>query len=85
MIKQTYSKEKARQLLTFYFRLIAEQAGLKWTNDNYSEMNELIDCLIKAAREEVKEDIRAEIETYQRLRATLKVSRTVNKEKETEQ
>jgi len=51
MTNQLYHKEKARQLLTFYFRLIAEHAGLKWTNDNYSEINELVDCLIKATQD----------------------------------
>jgi len=50
MATQSYYKEKARQLLTFYFRLIAERAGIQWTQDNYSEINELVDCLIKAAQ-----------------------------------
>ena len=50
MATQSYYKEKSRQLLTFYFRLIAERAGIQWTQDNYSEIGELVDCLIKAAQ-----------------------------------
>ena len=44
-------REKSCEILVFYFRMIAEQAGICWTKDNYSEINELVDCLIKAAQE----------------------------------
>ncbi len=43
-------EERAKSLMKFYFRLIAERAGVRWNFDNDSEIDELVDHLIAAAQ-----------------------------------
>ncbi|WP_206457910.1 hypothetical protein [Anaerovorax sp. IOR16] len=43
-------KEEAKKILRYYFRLIAENAGVRWDSDNDAE----IDCAIDMLAESVK-------------------------------
>ncbi len=50
-------RDKAKELMRHYLRMIAEQSGIDWQWDNNSEVDEMVDCLIDAAafEERVKE------------------------------
>lgn len=50
------NREKAKSLLQHYFRHVWESAGLGWDGDNSSEIDELADCLIDAAKDEIKNE-----------------------------
>lgn len=55
-------REKAIRLLENYFSQALQRAGLRWDNDNRSEMEELADCLIGAAVQEVRAELKAKFE-----------------------
>jgi hypothetical protein len=46
------AREKAEDLLIFYFRRAWEEAGLRWDSDNSSEIRQIVDHLAAAAAEE---------------------------------
>jgi hypothetical protein len=48
-------REQAKQLMRHYFRLMAELAGARWDRDNVAEIDDLTDCLIDAAKDEIME------------------------------
>jgi hypothetical protein len=45
-------REKAEDLLIFYFRKAWEEAGLRWDSDNSSEIRQIVDHLVDAAAEQ---------------------------------
>ncbi len=45
-------QDSAKHLLVYYFRLIAEEAGIKWTIDNDAEVANIVDLIIDSAAEE---------------------------------
>jgi len=49
-----YKRNQAKHLLQHYMALLARKAGAQWDSDNLSEIDELVDCLIDAAKEEIK-------------------------------
>lgn len=51
----TGNRGRAKRLMRHYMELIAKEAGIRWDSDNRSEIDELVDCLIDAAKEEMKE------------------------------
>jgi hypothetical protein len=48
-------RNNARQVLAANFRLLFLQAGLPWDNDNEADMHAIVDLLIKAAVQEMRE------------------------------
>lgn len=50
-------RQVARRLAQHYFRLIAEKAGVKWDSDNVAEIGDLVDCLIDAAKDEIRAEL----------------------------
>jgi hypothetical protein len=48
-------KEKAKDLIAFYFKTTFEAAGLEWTNDNNADMSCLVDLLLEAVKYEMPE------------------------------
>ena len=42
----------AKHLLTYYFRLLADKAGVMWDSDNDSEVRQIVDALLNAAHED---------------------------------
>ena len=50
------SKAQAKHLLTHYFRLAAN-GGWRYDSDSTSEIEEIVDCLVRAAVEEIKAEI----------------------------
>lgn len=49
-------REQAKVILRGYFRQIAYIVGGGWSSDNDAEIDELVDCLIDAAKEEIKQE-----------------------------
>ena len=49
---QEIKKAKSVQLLSHYFKTVFKKAGLNWDSDNDSEMQELVDCIIEATKED---------------------------------
>lgn len=47
-------REQAKRLMQHYMKMFAEKAGVHWDGDNTSEIDELIDALIDAAKEEIE-------------------------------
>lgn len=46
-------RERAKQILTWYVRILMDKSGLRYDADNEGELDELVDCLIDAAKEEL--------------------------------
>ncbi len=46
-------RDRAVQLLTHYFELVATRAGIKWHSDNTVEVTEIVDAIIGAAVDEI--------------------------------
>lgn len=46
------NRQRAIDLLTFYIRMAYEHGGLRWDCDNYREIEDLVDALIAAAKED---------------------------------
>ena len=46
-------RQKAKRLAKHYFSLIALEAGVSWSGDNDVEIDELIDAIIDAAKDEI--------------------------------
>lgn len=55
MTKQA-NRTRAKRLLTHYLRMVAMAAGVLWSDDSETEIGDLVDCLIDAAREEAAPD-----------------------------
>lgn len=49
--KQDRAREDAQRVLTYYFRICAEKAGVRWTSDNDAEVRAVVDDIIQAARD----------------------------------
>lgn len=50
------NREQAKVLMKHYFGLLAEKAGLRVDSDNEAELDDLVDCLIDAAKEELEKE-----------------------------
>jgi hypothetical protein len=66
-------QQRAVQLAQFYFRRIAQPAGVPWDGDNDSEVDLMVGCIIDAAAGEMRAQfagVIAEIRVLDRLRPT---------------
>lgn len=45
-------REEAKRMITYYFRLIAKNAGVNWDSDNDAEIEAAVDLIIDASKEE---------------------------------
>ena len=50
------NRERAKTLLKHYFDLLARKVGLSVDSDVFAELDDLVDSLIDAAKEEVREE-----------------------------
>lgn len=48
------NRDKAKELMRTYLSMIAGAAELELTEGHLEEINELVDCLIDAAKEEIE-------------------------------
>lgn len=46
------NKKRAKDLLVHYFRVVFEAADIEWSCDNQTEIEEIIDAIIEATKEE---------------------------------
>lgn len=44
------ARDRAVELLTHYFELVARKAGVKWHRDNQIEVTDIVDAIIEAAQ-----------------------------------
>jgi hypothetical protein len=44
--------DRAKDILTHYFKLLFRQCGLKFDSDNQVELDQIVDEIIKASKEE---------------------------------
>lgn len=57
------NREHAKRLMKHYFRVLANAAGARyvdgkrWNSDYDAELDTLCDCLINAAKEELREEM----------------------------
>ncbi|MFA5873636.1 MAG: hypothetical protein WC832_06695 [Anaerolineales bacterium] len=51
--------EKAKSTLVWYFRMLAQKAGIHWSGENEYEVENVIDETLRAARMETDEKIKA--------------------------
>ena len=51
----TYNTDKAKELLQHYFRVVAEEAGVRWDSDNNSEVADIVDYIMRAVDAKIKE------------------------------
>jgi hypothetical protein len=67
------AQQRAVELAQFYFRRIAQQAGVPWDGDNDSEIDLMVGCIIDAAAGEMRaqlDGVLAGIRVLDRLRPT---------------
>ena len=50
---------RAKKKLKHYFSLVFKTAGLKWDGDNNQEVDDLVDDLIRAAINQIEDEINA--------------------------
>lgn len=50
-------RQKAKESLVWYFQLIAERAGVRWSEDNGTEVETIIDDILDAAVAEARAEI----------------------------
>ena len=50
------NKDRAKRLAVSYIRTLFRAAGLKFDGDNQSEIEELIDCIVDAAKDELHDE-----------------------------
>ena len=48
------NRGRAKHLLKYYLRMVARSSGVQWDSDNDAEVEEIVDCLIGAAVEEMQ-------------------------------
>lgn len=48
------NRDMAEKLLGHYFELIATNSGVNWNDVNKAEIKELVNCLIEAAKDELR-------------------------------
>ena len=48
------SRDGAKRTLVFYFKLMAEKAGIPWNNDNTAEVEGIVDDILDAAKYEAR-------------------------------
>ena len=53
----SYKRNDAKRLLTHYLRLVMEAAGERYDSDNEAEIESIVDCMIDAAKEELREEM----------------------------
>jgi hypothetical protein len=58
------ARERAEQLLVWYFQHAWEAAGLKWDGDNESEVRSIVDAILDAALAGAKIDASIEVEAH---------------------
>lgn len=49
--------DRAKDLLNHYMKLVWESSGLRWVSDNQAELDDLIDTIVKASREDSRQEI----------------------------
>ena len=49
------AQERAEDLLVFYIRHVWEAAGLRWQGDNEAEVRSVVDAVLAAAGQQVRE------------------------------
>jgi hypothetical protein len=49
-----YASDRAKDLLTHYFRLLFNASGLKWDSDNQVEIDQVVDEIIQAVKDSKK-------------------------------
>jgi hypothetical protein len=47
------NRERAKRLLKNYLRYGVKASGLKWDSDNDAEVEDIVDCLIDAVKDEL--------------------------------
>jgi hypothetical protein len=52
---QSAARGRAKEALWYYFKFIAEKAGVCLSMDSYSEITEIVDLIVDAAKEEMRE------------------------------
>lgn len=57
----------AKTLLKHYFRILFNQTNLIWRWDNGEEIDEIVDKIIDAAKEEIMAEVRSKLLTYKTL------------------
>jgi len=50
------NKRIAKQYLTHYFKLLFDSSGLRWDHDNQAEIEDIVDLIIKAVKEELEQE-----------------------------
>jgi hypothetical protein len=50
------ARNRAVKLMQHYFTLCAKQSGVRWDSDNLAEIESIVDDLIDAAVEKMKEE-----------------------------
>ncbi len=46
-------RDSAKRLLIHYFKMCAKESGFTWDYDNESEISEIVDLIIDAAKDEM--------------------------------
>ena len=80
------AQRRAVELAQFYFRLIAERAGVAWDADNDSEIDLMIGCIIDAATAGLQaqlEGVLAEVRVLDRLRPTCVICQDATADRQT--
>jgi len=47
------NRQQATKLLTYYFRLIAQKAGVNWDSDNNAEVEQIIEAIFDEIDESI--------------------------------
>ncbi len=50
--------QKAKSTLVWYFRMLAQKAGIQWDGDNEAEVEDIVDDVLRAASWETDEKIK---------------------------
>ena len=49
-------KDRAKRLLMNYFTVLGSKLGIVWEYENIAEIEEIIDSIIAAAKQEIRQD-----------------------------
>lgn len=71
------NREHAKRLMRNYFRALADAAGMRWDGDYDAELGLLCDCLIDAAKQELREEMQAVTEQVASHERTLRSLETI--------
>jgi len=72
------AKDEAVHLAQYYFRLIFQKDGVRWDEDNDSEIALIVDRIVDAARDEVREEIKALREEVEALAGAFDLHGTIS-------